>query len=127
MHVRLLLAIATMLVAAPISAQAQDKLRYGQIVGSVKSVSSLALYTAQRKGFLARKNIALEVIHLPGVHHMIEGLDKNLVDVSHTATPYLIQAALNGSAFGGDRRRTGQYHLQHDRQARDQELRGPQG
>jgi ABC-type nitrate/sulfonate/bicarbonate transport system substrate-binding protein len=97
MHVRLLLAIATMLVAAPISAQAQDKLRYGQIVGSVKSVSSLALYTAQRKDFLARKNIALEVIHLPGVHHMIEGLDKNLVDISHTATPYLIEGVLKGS------------------------------
>ena len=40
---------------------ARDKLRYGQIVGSVKSVSSLALYTAQRKGFLARENIDLEV------------------------------------------------------------------
>jgi ABC-type nitrate/sulfonate/bicarbonate transport system substrate-binding protein len=81
------------------SAQAQEKiaLRYGQISGSVKSVSSLALYTAQRKGFLARENIALEVVRLPGVHHMIEGLDQNKVDVSHTATPYLIQGALKGS------------------------------
>jgi ABC-type nitrate/sulfonate/bicarbonate transport system substrate-binding protein len=37
------------------------------------------------------------VIRLPGVHHMIEGLDQNKVDVSHTATPYLIQGALKGS------------------------------
>jgi len=82
------------------AAEALDKitLRYGQIAGSVRSVSSLALYTAQRKGFLARENIELQVIALPGVHHMIEGLDKGAVDVSHTATPYLIQGVLTGSA-----------------------------
>ncbi len=97
MYHRLIVAIAAMLVGLPIAAQAQDKLRFGQIGGSVKSVSSLALYTAQRKGFLTRENIALEVIRLPGVHHMIEGLDKNIVDVSHTATPYLIEGALKGS------------------------------
>lgn len=97
MHVRLLSLCAVLLVIAPLPVQAQDKLRYGQIAGSVKSVSSLALYTAQRKGFLARENITLEVVRLPGVHHMIEGLDKNTVDVSHTATPYLIEGALKGS------------------------------
>ena len=89
------LACASLILVSP--AQAQDKLRYGQIVGSVKSVSSLALYTAQRKGFFARHNIALEVVTLPGVHHMIEGLHTNTVDVSHTATPYLIEAVLRGS------------------------------
>src|SRR5215510_13988653 len=92
-------------LAVPVTAQAQskapDKLRYGQIVGSVKSVSSLALYTAQRKGFLKRENIDLEVIRLPGVHHMIEGLDKNTVDLSHTATPYLIEGVLKGSGTVG--------------------------
>jgi len=79
------------------SAPAQDKLRYGQISGSVKSVSSLALYTAQRKGFLAKQKIDLEVVLLPGVHHMIEQLDKDAVDISYTATPYLIEAVLKGS------------------------------
>src|SRR5262249_37163784 len=39
----------------------------------------------------------LAIVGLPGVHHMIEGLDNNTVDVSHTATPYLIQGALKGS------------------------------
>ena len=108
MRCRLLIATA-LLLTLPIAAQAQtksqdksaDKLRYGQIVGSVKSVSSLALYTAQRKGFLKRENIDLEVIRLPGVHHMIEGLDKNTVDVSHTATPYLIEGVLKGSSAVG--------------------------
>ncbi len=107
MQVRVLGIIAALLLATPTSAQAQekgqarDKLRYGQIAGSVKSVSSLALYTAQRKGFLTRANIDLEVVRLPGVHHMIEGLDKNIVDVSHTATPYLIEGVLKGSSTVG--------------------------
>jgi len=103
---QLLVFITVCLLSAPVAALAQgkptpDKLRYGQIAGSVKSVSSLALYTAQRKGFLERQNIDLEVIRLPGVHHMIEGLDKNTVDVSHTATPYLIQGVLKGSGTVG--------------------------
>jgi ABC-type nitrate/sulfonate/bicarbonate transport system substrate-binding protein len=101
MHGRLTGALVALLLVLPMAAHAQekakDKLRYGQIAGSVKSVSSLALYTAQRKGLLARANIELEVIRLPGVHHMIEGLDNNTVDVSHTATPYLIEGVLKGS------------------------------
>jgi ABC-type nitrate/sulfonate/bicarbonate transport system substrate-binding protein len=107
MHARVLGVVAALLLATPIDAlaqekgQARDKLRYGQIAGSVKSVSSLALYTAQRKGFLARANIELEVVRLPGVHHMIEGLDKNIVDVSHTATPYLVEGVLKGSGTVG--------------------------
>jgi len=107
MHVRVFGVVIALLFATPIAAQAQDKaqardkLRYGQIAGSVKSVSSLALYTAQRKGFLARENIDLEVVRLPGVHHMIEGLDKNLVDLSHTATPYLVEGVLKGSGTVG--------------------------
>ena len=32
---------------------------------------------------------------------MIEGLDKNIVDVSHTATPYLIEGVLKGSGTVG--------------------------
>lgn len=101
---RWLVIIAALIAPLPCSAQTPDgptKLRYGQIAGSVKSVSSLALYTAQRKGFLKRENIDLEVIRLPGVHHMIEGLDKGIVDLSHTATPYLIEGVLKGSGTVG--------------------------
>src|SRR5258708_6228749 len=81
------------------AAQAQDKvkLRYGQIANSARSVSSLALVTAQRKGFLAKEGIELEIVGLRGVQYQIEELDKGTVDVSHTATPYLIQLALQGS------------------------------
>jgi len=91
-------AAMTCILLAP-AAQAQDKvtLRYGQIANSARSVSQLGLYTAQRKGFLAREGIDLQVIGLRGVQYQIEELDKGTVDVSHTATPYLIQLALNGS------------------------------
>jgi ABC-type nitrate/sulfonate/bicarbonate transport system substrate-binding protein len=72
-------------------------LRYGQIANSARSVSSLALYIAQRNGFLTREGIDLKVTKLPGLHTMVEAVDKNEVDISHTATPFLIQAVLKGS------------------------------
>jgi ABC-type nitrate/sulfonate/bicarbonate transport system substrate-binding protein len=93
----LLAATAAVLLVAPATAQEKVKLRYGQIANSARSVSSLALNIAQRKGFLARENIDLEVVGLRGVQYQIEELDKGTVDVSHTATPYLIQLVLKGS------------------------------
>ena len=81
------------------SARAQDKitLRYGQIANSARSISSVALTVAQRKGFLEREGIDLEVVGLRGTQYQIEALDKGNVELSHTATPYLIQAVLGGS------------------------------
>jgi len=93
----LLATIATLLIVAPAAAQEPVKLRFGVIANSARSVSSLALNIAQRKGFLAKENIALEIVGLRGVQYQIEELDKGTVDVSHTATPYLIQLALKGS------------------------------
>ena len=81
------------------SVQAQEKvaLRYGQIANSARSLSSVGLYTGQHKGFFAKEGITLEIVGLRGIQYQIEELDKGNVDVSHTATPYLIQAVLNGS------------------------------
>jgi len=90
-------AAAALLVVSPATAQDKVKLRYGVIANSARSVSSLALNIAQRKGFLAKENIELEIVGLRGVQYQIEELDKGTVDVSHTATPYLIQLALKGS------------------------------
>ena len=89
--------IVFLALTAAANAQDKTKLRYGIIANSARSVSSLGLYIAQRKGFLARENIDLEVVGLRGVQYQIEELDKGTVDVSHTATPYLIQLALKGS------------------------------
>ena len=97
MHRAILPPSQSLCCASPRPRAGQVKLRYGQIANSARSVSSLALYIAQRKGFLAEEGIELEVVGLRGVQYQIEELDKGNVDVSHTATPYLIQPVLKGS------------------------------
>jgi ABC-type nitrate/sulfonate/bicarbonate transport system substrate-binding protein len=92
-------------MAQPVQAQgnAQEKapnkltLRYGLIANSARSISSLGLNVALRKGFLAREGIELQLVGLRGVQYQVEELDKGNVDVSHTATPYLIDHVLKGS------------------------------
>jgi ABC-type nitrate/sulfonate/bicarbonate transport system substrate-binding protein len=92
-------AAALLCMAWAQAAHGQDRitLRFGQIANSARSVSSLALYVAQRKGLFEREGIDLKVVGLRGVQYQIEELDKGNVEVSHTATPYLIQAVLKGS------------------------------
>jgi NitT/TauT family transport system substrate-binding protein len=73
-------------------------LRYGQIPSTVHGVSSLPRFIAERQGFFARENIALDVVQIPGgTGNMVAALDRNEIDVTQTATPYLIQAVLGGS------------------------------
>ena len=79
--------------------QSQDvTLRYGQIPSTIKTVSSLPLYLAQRQGFFAREGLKLEIIPIEGgTGNMVAALDKATVEITRTATPYLIQAAIKGS------------------------------
>jgi ABC-type nitrate/sulfonate/bicarbonate transport system substrate-binding protein len=73
-------------------------LRYGQIPSTIKTVSALQFYVAQRKGFFGREGINLEMLSIEGgAANMMVALDKGSVDVTRTATPYLIQAVLKGS------------------------------
>ena len=73
-------------------------LRYGQIPSTIKTVSALQFHIAQRKGFLGREGINLEMLPIEGgAANMISALDKGTVDITRTATPYLIQAVLKGS------------------------------
>src|SRR3954453_18798448 len=89
--------IVVLSLAPAVHAEEKAPLRYGQIANSARSVSSVGLYTGQRKGFFAKEGIELAIVGLRGVQYQIEELDKGNVDVSHTATPYLIQAVLNAS------------------------------
>src|SRR5258708_15400744 len=76
-------------------------LRFGQIPSTARAVSSLYLYVAEKQGFFARENIAVDIVQIPGgTGNMVAALDRGEVDVTQTATPYLIQAALNGSPAG---------------------------
>jgi ABC-type nitrate/sulfonate/bicarbonate transport system substrate-binding protein len=73
-------------------------LRFGQVPSTVRAVTSIYLFVADRKGFLAREGVSLEFIPIEGgTDKMVAALDQGKVDVAHTATPYLIQAALAGS------------------------------
>ena len=96
--VRNLLGLLSMCCAfSAACAQEKTKLRMGVIENSARSISHMGLNIALKRGFLDQENIALEIVPLPGVQFQIEELDKGRVDVSHTATPYLIQAVLAGS------------------------------
>jgi ABC-type nitrate/sulfonate/bicarbonate transport system substrate-binding protein len=73
-------------------------LRYGQIPSTVRSVSSLYLFIAQQRGYFAREDIKVEPVPIAGgTDKMITALDQGTIDVTRTATPYLIGAALAGS------------------------------
>ena len=73
-------------------------LRYGQIPSTARSVSTLYLFIAQQKGFFAREGVKLELVPIAGgTDKMVAALDRGAVDVTQTATPYLIRAALSGS------------------------------
>jgi ABC-type nitrate/sulfonate/bicarbonate transport system substrate-binding protein len=66
-------------------------LRFGQIPSTVRGTSSVYLHLAEQKGFFARENIKLERISIPGgTDKMVIALEQGAVDVTQTATPYLI-------------------------------------
>ena len=91
---------AALLAAAPDATAAAESvtLRYGQIPSTVRSVLSLYAFIAQQKGFLARESIKLEHVPIPGgTDKMVAALGEGRVDVTQTASPYLIQAVLAGS------------------------------
>jgi ABC-type nitrate/sulfonate/bicarbonate transport system substrate-binding protein len=99
-------------------------LRYGQIPSSIKTISALQFHLAQRKGFFSREGINLEMLPIEGgAANMVVALNKGMVEITRTATPYLIQDVLKGSdnvAIAGETA-TPIYSL--NRQTGDQVLR----
>jgi ABC-type nitrate/sulfonate/bicarbonate transport system substrate-binding protein len=98
-QLQLILPFVLLIIAAFISgANAQTTLRYGQIPSTIKTVSALQFHIAQRKNFFGREGIALEMLPIEGgAANMVVALTKGTVDITRTATPYLIQDVLNGS------------------------------
>jgi ABC-type nitrate/sulfonate/bicarbonate transport system substrate-binding protein len=92
--------IAALLSAGALQVEAAESvtLRFGQIPSTARSVSSLPHFIAEQRGFLAREGITLELKPIAGgTDKMVAALDQGGVDVTQTATPYLIRAALAGS------------------------------
>src|SRR3954447_4554323 len=73
-------------------------LRFGQIPSTVRGTSSVYLHLAETKGFLAREELKIERMLIPGgTDKMVTALERDEVDITQTATPYLIEAVLRGS------------------------------
>ena len=82
---------------APVAAQTTT-LRFGQIPSTVRGTSSVYLHIAEQNGAFAREGIRLERVVIPGgTDKMVAALEAGTVDITQTATPYLIQAVLRGS------------------------------
>ena len=98
---RQVLAVVGALLFLSLTQTAQGQtatLRYGQIPSTIRSVSAVQFYIAQRKGFFAREGVNIEMIPIDGgTDNMVKALDRGAVEITRTATPYLIQAALKGS------------------------------
>ena len=116
----IIVAVCLCLAIAQTAAAERVTLRYGQIPSTVRSVSSLHLFIARERGFFARENVELKLIPTPGgTDKMVAALDQATIDVTQTATPYLIQAVLGGVRCGGDCGRNRQSDLQPRGKARD--------
>jgi len=73
-------------------------LRYGRIPSTIKTISALSFYIGQRKGFFVQEGINLEMLPIEGgADNMMLALNKGTVEITRTATPYLIQSVLKGS------------------------------
>jgi ABC-type nitrate/sulfonate/bicarbonate transport system substrate-binding protein len=95
---RLLVGLAALIVVVSSGNAETVTLRFGQIPSTIHSVTSLYHFIAEKQGFFARESIA--VVQVPiegGTDKMVAALDRGDVDVTQTATPYLIQAVLAGS------------------------------
>jgi ABC-type nitrate/sulfonate/bicarbonate transport system substrate-binding protein len=94
---RAALSLLLLVLAQAQAAHAEDKIRLGHNANSARNIASLPLHVLMRQGLFARESLAVELVGLPGTTHMVDALDHGTVDVTGTATPYLIQAALKGS------------------------------
>ena len=102
MNVRVLVVLAALLCLSDAANAEPETLRFGQIPSTVRGVSSVYLAIARDHGFLAKEDIKLELVPIAGgTDKMVAALMAGTVDVTQTATPYLIQAVLAGSDAAG--------------------------
>src|SRR5258708_5145546 len=84
-------------VVGPAAAETVS-LRYGRAFSAERSIFSLPVHVADRHGDFAREGLAVRQYFIPGgAEKMIEALSDDTVDVTHVATPFLIQNALKGA------------------------------
>lgn len=73
-------------------------LRYGQAFSALQSIFALPLFVAEREGYFVREGLDFSMLPMEGGgERLIAALHDGTADISHVATPFLIQAALAGS------------------------------
>src|SRR5215813_9580358 len=90
---------AGLVLCSALAAQAEPiTLRYGQAYSALRSIFALPLLVAEREGYFAREGLNFVTVPIPGGgEKLVEALHDGTADISHVATPFLIQAALKGS------------------------------
>ena len=89
--------LALALSAASAAAADPQALRYGQAFSAERSVFSLPIHIAQRHGQFAREGLAVRQFFIAGgADKMIDALNDGTVELTHVATPFLIQRVLAG-------------------------------
>ena len=95
---RAILAALLSLCACQSAAAEAIPLRYGQAYSALRSIFALPLLVAEREGYFVREGLDFSMLPVPGGgEKLIAALHDGTADISHVATPFLIQAALAGS------------------------------
>src|SRR5947199_7133003 len=95
---RAAIAALLLLLSAHAAGAEAVTLRYGQAYSALRSIFALPLLVAEREGYFAREGLNFVTVPIPGGgEKLIEALHDGQADISHVATPFLIQAALKGS------------------------------
>lgn len=79
-------------------AQQPIHLRYGQAYSAQRSIFALPILLAERRGLFVREGLDFHMVPVSGGgEKLVDALHDGTADISHVATPFLIQAALRGS------------------------------
>jgi ABC-type nitrate/sulfonate/bicarbonate transport system substrate-binding protein len=95
---RAIIAVLLCLCACERASAQAIPLRYGQAYSALRSIFALPLLVAEREGYFVREGLDFSMLPVPGGgERLIAALHDGTADISHVATPFLIQAALAGS------------------------------
>lgn len=90
-------ALALTAVSPAAAAEDPQVLRYGQAFSAERSVFSLPVHIALRHGQFAAEGLAVRQFFISGgADKMIDALNDDTVELTHVATPFLIQRVLGG-------------------------------
>ena len=73
-------------------------LRYAQAYSALRSIFALPLFVAEREGYFVREGLNFSMLPIAGGgERLVAALHDGTADISHVATPFLIQSVLSGS------------------------------